>query len=88
MLDDKPATEMPRPHGIGWYMIDWRDAADEITINFDFSGLRTVAEKVLNEVRDEVRNMSPEQLYKLRKVNERIPFFYVAPESSDKSSQG
>lgn len=88
MLDNKPATDMPKPNGTGWFMIDWRGAADEITINFDFSGLRKVAEKVLNEVRDEVRNMSPEQLYKLRKVNERIPFFYVAPENGEISSQG
>src|SRR5438093_5133177 len=49
MLDTKPATEMPEPHGTGWFMIDWRGAGaeDEITIYFDFHCLREVAESVL-----------------------------------------
>lgn len=68
--------EIPKPNGTGWYKVHW---GNEITIYFDYSGLREIAEKVLNEVKDEVRKMSPEELHKLRKVNERIPFFYIEP---------
>jgi hypothetical protein len=87
MLDQRPATEMPKPNGIGWFMIDWRGIANEITINFDFDGLREISEQVLNKVEVEVRNMSPEQLYELRKVSERLPFFYIIPEADSKSPQ-
>lgn len=82
MLDGRSSTDMPPPNGIGWYMIDWRGACDEIVINFDFMGLRAIAEQVLEKVKQEVCNMSAEQLYKLRTVNDRIPFFYIPPDEN------
>lgn len=64
-------------------MVDWRGIENEITVYFDFPGLRQVAEEVLTKVKGQVREMRPEELHKLREVNERIPFFYVAPEGAD-----
>ncbi|GLZ30808.1 hypothetical protein Lesp02_29970 [Lentzea sp. NBRC 105346] len=86
ILDETPATEMPEPNGTGWYMIDCRDIESEITIYFDFTGLRVAAEEVLAKVKDQVREMTPGELNKLRSVNERIPFLYTNPESEAQDS--